>query len=102
MTAYLQEQTDGVLLDIHVQPKAAHNQVAGLHDNVLKIRITAPPVEGKANAAVITFIAKLVGVPKTAISIASGKQGRRKRLLIRGITLARLAEVISAHLPKTE
>lgn len=78
----LESTTDGLILNIHVQPKAAKNQVAGLHGDALKIRLTAPPVEGAANKMCIAFVADLLGVKKSAVSILSGETSRRKRLFI--------------------
>jgi uncharacterized protein (TIGR00251 family) len=71
-------------LNVYIQPKASVNRVAGLHDGALKISITAPPIDGKANKAVIAFIAKLLHISKASISICSGLQSRSKRLLISG------------------
>jgi hypothetical protein len=83
---YLTSSDNGRLcLDLYVQPKASRTQVAGLHDNAIKIRITSPPVEGKANAQVTAFIAKLLKIPKSAVTLQSGRQSRCKRIEITGI-----------------
>jgi len=65
---YLREQADGasVSLSIHVQPKVSRTRIAGLHGDAVKLCITSPPVDGKANAAVIEFFAKLFKIPKAA------------------------------------
>ncbi|MGD9330688.1 MAG: DUF167 domain-containing protein [Desulfobacterales bacterium] len=77
------DHPDGLLIDVRVQPKSSRNAVAGLHDDALKIRLSAPPVEGKANRALIQLIAKLLRCPKSAVTIASGPASRKKRLLVR-------------------
>ena len=78
-------QTDrngSVLLSLYVQPRAAKNELAGLHDGALKLRLTTPPVDGKANKAVISFISKLLKVPKSSVTLRSGLKNRRKQVLI--------------------
>lgn len=82
---YLQTLPDGsLLIKLYVQPKASRNEIAGLHNDALKIRLTTPPVEGRANKAVIAFLAKLLHLPKSSISIRSGLQNRNKQVLIHG------------------
>ena len=85
---YLREQADSASasLSIHVQPKASRTRVAGRHGDALKLCITSPPVDGKANAAVITFFAKLFKIPKGAITIAGGETSRDKRIILAGIS----------------
>ena len=83
---YLQPLAKGkLLLCLHVQPGATRNELAGLHGNALKIRITAPPVDGKANKAVIVFLAKILKIPKSHLLIKSGLQSRAKKMLLTGI-----------------
>jgi len=74
-----------------VQPRASKNEVAGLHDGCLKLRITAPPVEGAANEAVVRLVAEALGVPRRQVRLVSGTTGRRKILEIEGVTAAQLA-----------
>ncbi len=76
------EKDGGVVFAVFVQPKASRNQVAGLHGDALKIRLTAPPVEGAANKACTQFLAKTLGVPKSAVEIVSGHASRNKKILI--------------------
>jgi len=87
---YLREQADGasVSLSVHVQPKASRTRIAGLHGDAVKLCITSPPVDGKANAAVIEFFAKLFKIPKAAVTLASGETSRDKRLVLAGISIA--------------
>lgn len=82
---YLQTLPDGsLLLRLLVQPRANRNELAGLHNNALKLRLTAPPVEGRANKAVVAFLAKRLHLPKKAITITSGLQSREKQVRISG------------------
>ncbi|MBI5137563.1 MAG: YggU family protein [Nitrospirae bacterium] len=78
----------GVRLTIRLAPKASRDQVQGPHGDALKIAITAPPVEGKANAHLIKFLAKRLGVAKGAVTIASGELSRDKVVDVAGITEA--------------
>jgi uncharacterized protein (TIGR00251 family) len=74
-----------------VQPRASKNELAGLHDGCLKLRITAPPVEGAANEALTRLVAELLGVPRRNVSVVAGSTGRRKILEIEGATDERFA-----------
>lgn len=84
--AWYQWQDDDLLLSVRVQPKASRDEIIGPHENALKIRITAPPVDGKANTHLIRFLAKTFGVPKSRVEIVSGESGRLKRLRIQAPT----------------
>ena len=72
-----------LILDCHLQPKASKDEFAGLHGDRLKIRLTAPPIEGKANAHLLAFLAKAFGVAKSQVNLESGELNRQKRLRIR-------------------
>ena len=91
---FLQEQDNGFTLAIQVQPKASKARLAGILGHALKVCVTAPPVDGKANTAIIAFFAKLFHVPKSAITVISGHQGRRKPLAVIGLAAARAREII--------
>ena len=67
-------------LTLHIQPGAKKTEVAGEHGDALKIRLAAPPVDGKANAALIAFVADRLGLAKSAVSLKSGQTSRRKVL----------------------
>lgn len=97
---YLREQADGssVSLSVHVQPKASRTRLAGLHGEALKLCITSPPVDGKANAAVIQFFAKLFKIPKAAVTIASGETSRDKRLILAGVSTAQAEAALQSLL----
>jgi len=74
-----------VILELHVQPGAARSEFAGMHGERIKIRLAAPAHEGKANAALIEFLAGHYGVPKRNVRIAAGLKSRRKRVVIDGL-----------------
>ena len=71
---------DGACLRLHclIQPRASRNEIVGIHDNQLKIRLTSPPVDGLANARLLSFLAKEFGVAKTQVVLISGDTSRRK------------------------
>ncbi len=69
---------DGVVLQVHAQPGAKRTEVSGLYGDCLKVRLASPPVEGKANACLIEFLAKRLGVNRSKITITRGVNSRRK------------------------
>ena len=82
-TSCCRRTADGVVISVRVQPRAASNQTAGLHDGAIKLRLTAPPVEGVANKACLAFLAKTLGLARSNLTIVSGQTGRNKQILIR-------------------
>ncbi|MAY13877.1 MAG: YggU family protein [Oceanospirillaceae bacterium] len=80
--AHYQWADGDLLLVCHLQPKASKSEFSGLHGDALKVRIQAPPVEGKANSELVKFLAKQFGVSKSAVSIISGELNRHKRVRI--------------------
>jgi hypothetical protein len=81
--SFYRETGDGIVVNVFVQPRASRNQVAGLHGEALKLRLTAPPVEGAANKMCIVFLADLLGVPKSTLEIVAGHSNRSKQVLVR-------------------
>jgi len=75
-----------VVLRLYVQPRASKSELAGLHDGALKIRLTTPPVDGKANKAVLAFLAKLLGLPRSSLSLVSGQKNRSKQIRVHGLS----------------
>ncbi|MEW6777354.1 MAG: DUF167 domain-containing protein [Bdellovibrionota bacterium] len=69
-------------IEVHVQPRAKREGFVGLHGGVPKIALRAPPVDGEANAALVAYLAKELGIPKSQIEIVSGETSRHKRLRI--------------------
>ncbi|NJD26084.1 MAG: YggU family protein [Betaproteobacteria bacterium] len=79
MSDWFRVAPDGrITLTLHIQPGAKKTECAGLHGDALKIRLAAPPVDGKANAALVDFIATTLGLPKSAVTLKSGQTSRRK------------------------
>jgi len=69
-------------LRLHVQPGASRTAVQGEHDGCLKLSVAAPPIDGRANDAIVKWFARRLGVPRAALRIAAGASGRRKTLLV--------------------
>jgi hypothetical protein len=74
-----------LVLDVRVQPRASRSEIAGVHGERLRIRLQAPPVDGKANAALVEFVAGLFAIPRARVTIEHGLTGRDKRLRLRGV-----------------
>ncbi len=76
----------GLEVRLHIQPRAKHPGIAGIHNGALKIKVTAPPVDDAANRAVIEFFAALLKIPKSSIQIVSGLKSKDKTLEIKGLS----------------
>jgi len=84
---WFRQSADGRLtLTLHIQPGAKKTEFAGLHGEALKIRLAAPPVDGKANEALLRFIAEVLHLPKSAVTLKSGQTSRHKVLEVNGTT----------------
>jgi len=89
---WLRSDGAAVVLSLHVQPGARKTEVAGLHGEALKIRLAAPPVDGKANACLIGFLAKTLGSTRSNIEIVGGATSRDKRVRVDGVSTALVAQ----------
>ncbi len=78
---------EAIRLHIFIQPKASKNEIIGPHSGLLKIKITAPPVDGKANEGLIEYLSDYFDIPKRNIIIIRGETSRKKTLELRGISL---------------
>lgn len=76
----------GIRLGVKVQPRSSRNQVIGEQDGCLKVKLTAPPVEGEANQALINFLARLLAIPKKNIKLLKGETSRHKLIEISGLS----------------
>ncbi|MDD4237370.1 MAG: DUF167 domain-containing protein [Desulfotomaculaceae bacterium] len=86
----LREEKDGVSFKVRVQPRASKNQVAGLFEDALRVRLTAPPVDGEANEACRAFLAELLSVGRGQVEILSGHTGRNKVVKIKGVSASQV------------
>ena len=87
MNLWIQEKDNCILLKIHVNPRSSKSQVTGLHGDALNVKITAPAVEGKANKALIAFLADYFGLKKKQVEIKSGDKSREKVVVLKDVSL---------------
>jgi uncharacterized protein (TIGR00251 family) len=86
----IREHDGAVRFDILVQPRASRPRLGPVHDGRLKVAVTAPPVDGEANTAVIELIARTLAVPRGAVEIVAGATSRRKTVSVTGVTRAQI------------
>ena len=91
----IQATPDGVVLAIRLTPRASRNEVQGVTEGVLRVRLQAPPVDGKANEALRRFLADEFDVAPSRVVLLSGETARQKRVLVRGITEAQARAALS-------
>lgn len=84
----------GVLLRVRVQPGARMERLDGVHDHDLRLRLTAPPVDGAANAACLAFLTKALRVRRSQVRLQSGQKSRHKLVHIAGVTLPQVAAAL--------
>jgi uncharacterized protein (TIGR00251 family) len=89
--AWLREDGAGVTLEVLVQPRASRSRVVGVHEGRLKIQLSAPPVDGEANAALVELLASVLDVRKSDVTIVRGDTGRRKTVRVAGVSSQRVA-----------
>ncbi len=88
----LREVKDGVTFSIKVHPRAKKDAISGVVGDSLKLSLTAPPVDGKANEACIRFFADFLRVPRSSVTIAAGESSRNKVIRVHGLTAAQVEE----------
>lgn len=93
--SYWSEGPDGVLLLLHCLPNAPKTQVIGIHGEALKMKIHAPPVDGKANDEIVRFFADQLGIARNRVSIEAGGKSKGKKLRIQGLTWTEIKTKLS-------
>jgi len=96
------EKAGGTEFEVLARPKAARNEVAGVHDGALKVAVTAPPEKGKANAAVVKLLAETLGASLSSIRIVAGETSRRKRVYVEGMSEEELLSRVESALKRGE
>jgi uncharacterized protein (TIGR00251 family) len=94
----LRDSADGCILPVRVHPGAKRNAITGVHDGALKISLTTPPTDGRANDALIAFLAERLGVPRARISLIAGATSCVKTLRIAGLSAAEIHAAIGPDL----
>lgn len=92
----IEQKATGVSITVVAQPKSSKNEVVGPFNGAIKIKIMAPPIEGRANEAIIEFLSELFRIPKRQIHLEKGDTSKHKRFLIEGITLELAKEKLKA------
>jgi uncharacterized protein (TIGR00251 family) len=98
MGAWIQATNDGVIVVVKVCPRAGKTDVAGLDPEWIRIRIQAPPVDGKANAELIAYFSKRFDLPKRAVEILTGETGRLKRVRLYGVNAEQCRTILAGGL----
>lgn len=93
---FLHDNPRGAMLEVTVQPRASRCEVAGIHQERLRLRLTSPPVEGEANKECVKLLSKVLGIPKSDIEIVQGLKSRSKTILLRGRSAKDLEGILIA------
>ena len=92
------ENSEGCILSVRAQPGARKNAALGVHTGALKLAITAPPEDGRANLALVELLRDLLDLKRSQVELLSGQTSREKRFLLRGVTreelMAKLAQIV--------
>lgn len=92
------DRDGNVILSVHVQPGARRSEVVGRHGDALKVRVAAPPADGRANRAVLDLLAETLDIPTSDVELVSGASSRRKRLKLSGLSPTTVTERLSPWL----
>jgi hypothetical protein len=98
VTLTLRATTIGCTINVRVHPGARRNAITGTHDGALKISLTTPPTDGRANAALIAFLAEALNIPRAHITLVTGATSRSKTLHLEGLTPEALTEKLEPDL----
>lgn len=96
--SWITDSPAGCIITIHAAPRAARNHIHGTHGDALKIRLKAPPVDGKANRELLAFLAQCLGLPSRQLDILTGLTGRHKRILVRQMQATVARSCLQKHL----
>lgn len=96
--SWINAAANGVVLTVRAAPRASRSEVAGLHGDALKIRLAAPPADGRANQELLRFLAERLARPLSAFRLLAGQTGRNKRITITNLTPAQVRALL---LPET-
>ncbi|HVG00598.1 MAG TPA: DUF167 domain-containing protein [Chloroflexia bacterium] len=101
----IQATPGGVTVKVIVAPRSPANKVVGEHNGAIKVALTAPPVEGAANKSRVEFLAKLLGVPRSSVTLVSGETSRQKMVKVLGVSMEQVIEKLAgdetAKTPRT-
>lgn len=95
MPSFIKTQSDGVLLSVKVQPRASRNEIGKPLGDELRIKVTAPPVDSAANAAVVKLLAKQLGIGRNSVELVRGQSSRHKMFKLHGLKPDAVAEILT-------
>jgi uncharacterized protein (TIGR00251 family) len=95
MPEWIKSKEGGILISIRVQPGASRDSITGIREGSLAIKLCSPPVDGRANDALIKFISRKVGVPPSSIQIIQGIKNRKKVLSVPGVSADEIENALS-------
>ena len=95
----IHDTTTGVTFLVKVHPRARKNAITGALGDALKLSLTAPPTEGRANDACVEFLAEVLRLPRSSVTIAAGHASRNKLVRVSGLSAAAVSERLAAALP---
>jgi uncharacterized protein (TIGR00251 family) len=98
MMVDLRQRGEAVTFRVRVVPRASRDKIAGIHDGAVRIRLTAPPVEGAANEALVAFLSSVLRVPKRDIELVSGQTARNKVVSVSGLSPEEVLARLRSHL----
>ena len=98
----IEEHGGQIRLKVYVQPRAALSQIVGMHGDNVKVRVAAPPVEGEANVELERFIAKLLGIARSKVSVVAGASSRLKTVAIDGVSAGAVQEAVDRALRRAQ
>ena len=90
------EREDADVFSVHVQPRASRDAIEGEYQGAMKVRLTAPPVDGRANDACRRLLAERLNIPLAAVRILAGERSRSKRIEVRGVTAQQIRDLCAA------
>jgi uncharacterized protein (TIGR00251 family) len=93
------ERDGAITFTVRVSPRSSRNAIEGAHAGALKVRLTAPPLDGRANESLRRLLADRLNVPISAVRIVSGDKSRAKRVAISGVSRAQVAAVVGSDIP---
>lgn len=91
----LSERDGWVLIPVRVQPRASRQAIVGVHDGALKVSLTAPPVDGAANQALVALLAQKLGIARSSVRLIRGETGREKLVAVRGVSMDRVHALVA-------
>lgn len=97
--SWIQDQRGTVRLALRVTPRARRDEIVGLHGDRLRIRLQSPPVEGKANRALLRFLSQTLGVSTAAVTLVSGEHGRNKTVAVTGLDATSIRQRLTGDPP---